>query len=88
MASPLLHSALRPDGSQRISTIAPLDGQLRQFCPSVSREHRITLSVAIEINKYAVSFAFPGPVANSTMPLQVIFGMSLHLIIDVVSAFP
>lgn len=25
-----------------------------------------------------------GPVANSTMPLQVVFGMSLHLIIDVV----
>lgn len=24
-----------------------------------------------------------GPVSNSTMPLQVIFGMSLHLIIDV-----
>jgi hypothetical protein len=28
--------------------------------------------------------AFIGPVANSTKALQVVFGMSLHLLIDVV----
>lgn len=32
-------------------------------------------------------FTFSGPVSNSTLPLQVIFGMSLHLIIDVVGIF-